>query len=96
MLNRKFLLLMLLSCVLLVLGVLYVTRGIQLVTDVDVLASNIEKSQLYFELGFNSTASWKKSYLFDAYVRLAGGVVIFIVGLFLIIKYRPVTSKVID
>ena len=93
--NKK-LLLMLLSCVLLVLGVLYINEGVQLWIDVDVLAASIEESRLYFELGFNSTAHWKKAYLFESYMRLGGGVVIFLAGLYFIFKCRSsVSSKVL-
>ena len=93
--NRK-LLLMLTSCVLLVFGVLYIIRGVQLWMDVDILAASIEESRLYFELGFNSTAHWKKAYLFESYVRLGGGIVIFVTGLFFAFKCRPVSSKVLE
>ena len=94
--KNRTLLLILSSCVLLVLGVIYIVKGVRLWVDADILAASIEESRLYFELGFNSTAHWKKAYLFQSYMRIGGGVIIFLSGLFLIFKCRSVSNKVLE
>lgn len=93
MLNRKFIFNIVLSCILFVIGGLYVKNGVQLLSDAKITTEMVEKSSLYIQLGFNSSSDWRTSYMVDTYVRLGGGLLFIITGLYLLLKKKGKPDK---
>lgn len=82
--KHKLLLKIFFAALLFVIGSLYVKQGIKLAGEAEIMASQIDSAKLHFKLGFNSAAEWKDDYLAGAYIRLGGGCLMLVTGLYLL------------